>query len=219
MKQVIGYLRLSKQGRSGLGLQAQREAIERFASAEGYTVVEWFEEIETGKGFDALDRRPQLAAALVAARKLRCPVCVSKLDRLSRDVAFVSSLMAQRVPFIVAELGADVDPFLLHLFAATAEKERALISARTRAALQVRKQTMTLGNRTNLAEAQKLGAAANAETAAAFAANVLPIIRAIQGQGVTSLRAIAGTLNARGVRSARGGTWSPSSVTRILERA
>ena len=82
---------------------------------------------ETGKGADALDRRPQLAAALAAARRAKCSVLVSKLDRLSRDVAFVSGLMAQRVPFIVAELGRDADPFMLHLYAALAEKERRLI--------------------------------------------------------------------------------------------
>ena len=83
-----------------------------------------FVEAESGKGADALDRRPQLAAALSAARSGKCPVIVAKLDRLSRDVAFISGLMAQRVPFIVAELGADADPFMLHLYAALAEKER-----------------------------------------------------------------------------------------------
>jgi hypothetical protein len=87
------------------------------------------------KGADALERRPQLAAALAAARSAKCSVVVSKLDRLSRDVAFVSGLMAQRVPFIVAELGRDADPFMLHLYAALAEKERRLISERTKAAL------------------------------------------------------------------------------------
>lgn len=96
-------------------------------------------EIETGKGADALSKRPQLNAALTDARKRRCPVSVAKLDRLSRDVQFVSGLMAHRVPFLVVELGADVDPFILHLFAALAEKERAMISTRTRAALAAAK--------------------------------------------------------------------------------
>lgn len=134
---AIGYLRVSthKQGRSGLGIGAQRNAIDRFAEAEGYTVAEWFTEIETGKGFDALERRPKLREALAAARKLKCPILVSKLDRLSRDVAFVAGLMAQRVPFIVTELGADADPFMLHIYAALAKKERNMIAARTRAAL------------------------------------------------------------------------------------
>src|SRR3954447_23488432 len=89
---------------------------------EGLTLIAEYVEAETGKGADALDRRPQLAAALAAARLARCPVVVAKLDRLSRDVAFVAGLMAQRVPFIVAELGADADPFMLHLYAALAEK-------------------------------------------------------------------------------------------------
>ena len=81
----------------------------------------------TGKGADALDRRPQLAAALKGARRLKCPIVVSKLDRLSRDVHFISGLMAQRVPFIVTELGADTDPFMLHIYAALAEKERRMM--------------------------------------------------------------------------------------------
>jgi DNA invertase Pin-like site-specific DNA recombinase len=114
---MISYVRVStvRQGKSGLGLEAQREAIARFAAAEGREVVGTFVEVETGKGADTLDRRPQLAAALAAARKAKCAVVVSKLNRLSRDVAFISGLMAQRVPFVVAELGADVDPFVLHL--------------------------------------------------------------------------------------------------------
>ena len=91
-----------------------------------------------GKGADALERRPQLAAALAAAKAGKCCVVVAKLDRLSRDVAFVAGLMAQRVPFIVAELGRDADPFMLHLYAALAEKERRMISGRTKAALAER---------------------------------------------------------------------------------
>src|SRR6185312_11929585 len=113
-----------------------------------------FVEAETGKGVDALDRRPQLAAALAAARAAKCSVLVSKLDRLSRDVAFVSGLMAQRVPFMVAELGRDADPFMLHLYAALAEKERRLISERTRAALAAKKASgAKLGNPNNIGEA------------------------------------------------------------------
>jgi DNA invertase Pin-like site-specific DNA recombinase len=114
--QAVAYIRVSTrgQGRSGLGLEAQRDAIAAFAEAEGYQVAETFKEVETGKGADALDRRPKLAAAIKAARKLKGPVIVSKLDRLSRDVHFISGLMAHKVPFIVTELGADVDPFVLH---------------------------------------------------------------------------------------------------------
>src|SRR4051812_3045875 len=191
MKSVVSYIRVStqQQGHSGLGIEAQRAAIIRFAETEGYTIAAEHVEVETGKGSDALDRRPELAKALAAARKLRCPVIVSKLDRLSRDVAFISGLMAQRVPFIVTELGADADPFMLHVYAALAQKERDLISARTAAALKAKKLAgAKLGNRTNLENAQKLGATANAAAADRFAVNVLPIIRSIQGAGASTLR-------------------------------
>src|SRR3982075_1849225 len=141
MERAVAYLRVStqQQQRSGLGIEAQRAAIERFAVAESLSIIEEYAEFETGKGADALDRRPQLAAALAAGRLAKCCVVVSKLDMLSRDEAFVSGLMAQRVPFIVAELGRDADPFMLHLYAALAEKERRLISERTKAALVAKK--------------------------------------------------------------------------------
>lgn len=118
--------RVAKQGRSGLGIEPQRAAVARFAEAGGYTLIAEFTEVETGKGADALDRRPLLAAALAAGKTGKCPVIVARLDRVSRDVAFIAGLMAQRVPFIVAELGADADPFMRHLCAALAERERPL---------------------------------------------------------------------------------------------
>jgi DNA invertase Pin-like site-specific DNA recombinase len=123
---IVSYIRVStaRQGRSGLGLEAQRGALLQFCGREGYELLKEYVEVETGKGSDALDRRPQLAAALAHAKRKRSPIIVAKLDRLSRDVAFISGLMAQNVPFIVAELGADADPFMLHLWAALAEKER-----------------------------------------------------------------------------------------------
>src|ERR1700694_5471850 len=100
-----------------------------------------------GYSADAMDRRPQLKTALSSARKHRCHIAVAKLDRLSRDVHFISGLMAHKVPFWVAELGSDVDPFVLHLFAALAEKERSLISTRTRQALAAAKaRGVALGN-------------------------------------------------------------------------
>src|SRR5271166_7089204 len=105
---LIAYYRVStrEQGRSGLGLDAQRAAVARFAEAEGFEVVSEFTEIETGKGADDLDRMPQLAASLAAARRNgEAPVVVAKLDRLSRDGHFISGLMAQKTPFLVAELG------------------------------------------------------------------------------------------------------------------
>jgi DNA invertase Pin-like site-specific DNA recombinase len=144
---------------------------------------------------------------------------VAKLDRLSRDVHFISGLMAHRVPFIVAELGADADPFMLHLYAALAEKERHLISDRTRAALAQKKaQGVILGNRTNLDEASAKGADANRAAADAHAANVLPIIRQVEAAGAKGSRGIAAALNARGVRTARGGEWHSSTVRNMLAR-
>jgi DNA invertase Pin-like site-specific DNA recombinase len=149
----------------------------------------------------------------------RRSVLVAKLDRLSRDVHFIAGLMVQRVPFLVAELGSDVDPFMLHIYAALAEKERRMISERTRAALQARKkQGALLGNRTNLAEAQAKGSARVAEDALRFAENVFPIIERIRASGITSLRGTAAVLDARGVRTARGGKWKAMQVGAILER-
>src|SRR6266436_1111622 len=196
------YIRVStaQQGRSGLGIEAQRQALQHFAQAEAIEVLGEYVEVETGKGTDALERRPQLKAALSAARKHRCRIAVAKLDRLSRDVHFISGLMAHKVPFWVAELGPDVDPFVLHLFAALAEKERVLISTRTRQALAAAKaRGVSLGSprlhvaRRSAVEAQKAGA--------------------------TTLRQIAEALNARGVATARGGQWHAKSVSNILERA
>ena len=164
-RSFISYCRVStgRQGKSGLGLDAQRAAIARFAAAEGYAVAAEFIEVESGKGHDALDRRPQLAAALARARKRKCPVVVAKLDRLSRDVAFISGLMAERVSFVVAELGSDVDPFMLHIYAALAEKERALISRRTKDALAAAKaRGVVLGNAKQSA-ANRAAALARAE--------------------------------------------------------
>lgn len=219
---IVSYLRVSTgaQGKSGLGLEAQREAIARFAQAEGLEILAEFVEAETGKGPDPLERRPRLHEALVQAKRLKAAICVAKLDRLSRDVAFISGLVAQRVPFIVAEFGADADPFMLHIYAALAEKERALIRERTRLALAQKKaQGARLGNRTNLAEATGKGNAANKAAADAFAANVLPIVREIQAAGHMSLRAIAAELTRRNVRTARGGAWNARAVQALLARA
>jgi DNA invertase Pin-like site-specific DNA recombinase len=218
---VITYVRVStsQQGRSGLGIEAQRHALARFAEAEGLEVVQEFLEVETGKGADALDRRPQLKAALAAAKKLKCHVAVAKLDRLSRDVHFISGLMAHRVPFVVAELGADVDPFVLHLFAALAEKERALISTRTRQALAAAKaRGVTLGS-PKLHLARESAVAALKADANRHAANILPVIREAQRAGANTLRAVAAALNARGIATARGGSWHAMSVKNMLDRA
>ena len=221
MSKLVSYIRVStaQQGKSGLGIEAQREALARFAEAEGFEIAEEFIEVETGKGSDALDRRPQLALALAEARRLKCSVVVAKLDRLSRDVHFISGLMVHRVSFIVAELGADVDPFMIHLYAALAEKERALISARTKSALAAAKaRGQKLGN-PNLATAREAGAIVLRANADRHAANVLPIIAEIQKTGATTLRAIADALNKRGVATPRGRQWEAMSVKNALARA
>ncbi len=218
---LITYIRVSTsgQGRSGLGIEAQRQTLAHFASSEGYEVAREFVEVETGKGSDALDRRPQLKAALAAARKLKCHVGVAKLDRLSRDVHFISGLMSHKVPFVVAELGSDVDPFVLHLFAALAEKERALISSRTKQALAAAAiRGVTLGN-PKLHVARKKAVEAVKAEADRYAANVLPIIREAQKAGASTLRQVADALNARGIPTARGGQWYAQSVANVLERA
>lgn len=215
MKQAIAYIRVStaRQGRSGLGLEAQREAIARFAQAEGFELIAEHVEVETGKGSDALDRRPQLKAALEDARKAKVPVIVAKLDRLSRDVAFVAGLMAQRVPFIVAELGADADPFMLHLYAALAEKERALISQRTKDALAAaKKRGVELGK-----HGREVLAPNNRKAALQRARSLRNTVAEKQAAG-KSLRTIAAELNAEGVPTAKGGKWHLTSVKRMVDR-
>jgi len=207
---LIAYYRVStqKQGRSGLGLEAQQTAIANFAKAEGLNIVGEYTEIETGKGADALDRRPKLAAALKAARKQDASVCVAKLDRLSRDVHFISGLMAHRVPFVVAELGAQADPFLLHIYAALAEQERRMISERTRAGLQAaRKRGVKLGSAT-IGRENKRAAEQRAKT-------LRPILKSMEGQ---SARAIAAELNNRKIATPRGLKWSAMTVIRVQRR-
>jgi DNA invertase Pin-like site-specific DNA recombinase len=221
MEHVIAYLRVStrQQQRSGLGIDAQRAAIERFAETESLAISAEFVEFESGKGTDALERRPQLAAALAAAKTRKCSVVVAKLDRLSRDVAFVAGLMAQRVQFMVAELGRDADPFMLHLYAALAEKERRLIAERTKAALAAKKAAgARLGNPRNLAHAGNIGRAALIDVADEFATGLLSTVAAIRAGGVITLASMAIELNRRGIKSARGGKWHRSSVRNLLER-
>ncbi|WP_323142804.1 recombinase family protein [Massilia phyllosphaerae] len=219
MKQAIALIRVStsEQGRSGLGLTAQEAAIRAFAAIEGFEIVELFSEVASGA--QGIDERAGLKAALAKAKKMKCPVIVAKLDRLSRDVAFISGLMARGVPFIVAELGSDVDPFVLHLYAALGEKERKMIGARTKAALAAKKaQGMVLGNRTNLSEAQVKGQATNSAKAAAFAARVVPTIKQLKAQNMT-LDQIAAELTSRNVATFNGGEWHKSTISRLLKSA
>ena len=220
MKQAIAYIRVStdKEGKSGLGLEAQKASLESFAEREGFELVAHFQEVETGKGADALSKRPQLALALQEAKRLKCPIVVSKLCRLSRDVAFISGLMSKGIPFIVTELGADVEPFMLHIYAAVAEKERAMISQRTKEALRAAKaRGVKLGN-PNLEKARENASAVRTANADRFAANVLPIIKEIRATGA-SMRQTAKALNVRGINTARGGVWAATQVSDILKRA
>lgn len=219
MTRAIAYIRVStaKQGKSGLGMDAQQERIARFAEAEGFEIADTFLEVETGKGSDALDRRPQLCAALNKARVMQCPVIVANLARLSRDVAFIATLMTQRVPFIVAAIGKDADPFMLHVYAAIAEQERRAISERTKAALAAAKARGTIlgGWRGGPVVDHRKGVDAIQQRAAAFCADVAPMIRDLHSQGM-SLRQIAAELDRQGIKTSRGKEWTAAAVARVL---
>jgi DNA invertase Pin-like site-specific DNA recombinase len=220
-KPCIEYVRVSTQGqgRSGLGLEAQREAIQRFCEAERFHIVETFVEIESAKG-DTLERRPKLKAALRAARKIkdedfRCaPIVVAKLDRLSRDVHFISGLMTERVPFICADLGRDTDPFLLHIYAAFAEKERRMISIRTKEGLaRAKARGVKLGGENEQSRINKVEAETRAQA-------LRPILLDIVGdRDDMSATAIAAELNRRKVETQRPGSkWHAQTVIRIRRR-
>ena len=188
---------------NGNGVAAQRKAVEGYLNSGGWKLVGEFTEVESGKRSD----RPELEKALMARRKYKAKFVIAKLDRLSRNVHFISGLMAQKVPFIVADLGTDADPFLLHLYAALSEKERALISTRTKAALAVKKAQGKILGGPKLPEAREAAQVVIKTNADRYAANVLPIIREAQKAGASTLRDVADALNARGVATARGGRW------------
>jgi len=207
MRDAIGYIRVStaKQGRSGLGLEAQQAALAKFAEAEGFQFLQTFTETESG----ADDARPELNSAIQRARKAKAPIIVAKLDRLSRDVHYISGLMKHRVPFIVTELGADTDPFLLHIYAALAEKERAMISRRTKDALAAaRARGVALGGHRGQSEI-------NRATAAERASGLRGIFAELSG---LSARKAAEELNRRGIPAATGGKWHAVQVIRVRER-
>jgi len=224
MQTAIGYTRVStsSQATSGLGLEAQRAAIGAFAAAERFAIESWYTDAETGKGSDALERRPGLAAALRAARTDHAPVVVAKLDRLSRDVHFISGLMSHRVEFIVASLGRQADPFILHLYAALAEKERALISERTKAGLAAAKRRgQRLGSAArSKRERQRIAARGSTANAAAAPQRLEPFRAELEHalKDGASLRQAAETLNKRGVASPRGGRWFAPSLLKAARR-
>lgn len=222
MKKAISYIRTSTR-RQSLGLEAQQTMLANFAKMEGFNIVQTFQEQESGKGHDALDRRPQLAAAMQAAKVIMAPVLVAKLDRLSRDVHFISGLMVHKVPFIVAELGADADPFMLHLYAALAEKERRLISERTKAAMLIAKAKGVIigGDRGQVPSQRCLALAIEAiqKRAKDRASDIAPTIKALQANGADSLHAIAAGLNSAGIPTSKGkGQWCATQVKRVMER-
>jgi len=209
----VAYFRVStdRQGQSGLGLDAQREAVMRYLSAGGWPPLAEFTEVETGKGSNALDRRPQLQAALTFARKHKATLIIAKLDRLARNVHFVSGLMETGVPFVAADR-PDADRFLIHLEAALAEREAKLVSDRTKAALAAAKaRGRVLGaNGRVLAEQHKADALVRV-------APVADRLRALRADGL-SLRRIADTLNGEGIPSPGGASWGAVNVQRALAR-
>jgi DNA invertase Pin-like site-specific DNA recombinase len=212
----VAYYRVSteRQGESGLGLDAQRKLVADYLNGGRWTLAAEFTEVESGKRSD----RPQLAAALAMAKRLRAKLIVAKLDRLSRNVSFISALLDSGVEFVAADM-PHANKMTLQVLAVFAEHERDLISARTKQALAAAKERgVQLGGPRRL-EASALGVAANKANAERFAANVLPIIREIQASGVATLRGIARALNARGVRSARGAPWSVEAVSNIIKRS
>ncbi|MBR0685298.1 recombinase family protein [Bradyrhizobium manausense] len=226
----VAYYRVStaRQGRSGLGLEAQQRAVANYLNGGDWQIVADFTEVESGRRAD----RPSLDKALAAARLHRCPLVVSKVDRLTRSVAFLSRLLEANVDVRFADLpqieGA-TGRFLLQQMVAVAELEAGMISARTRAALASAKaRGKTLGGpRIRQSDgqpvkidraAQERGAAANRMRAVDRAADLAPTIAEIQGRGAVTLQAIAGGLNTAGIPTPRGlGKWSPTQVKRTLE--
>ena len=213
---AIAYLRVStqRQGRSGLGLDAQRETIARHCQAAGIVIAGEFIEVETGKGADALDRRPQLKAALIAARKIKAPVIVAKLDRLSRDVAFIAGLMAAQTPFVCCDI-PHADPFLLHIYAAVAEQERRMISARTKAALSAKKASGAILGNPNLAAARAVSLERSQARSATHAELVRRHMPADAGGYADAARALA----ARGVTSVTGRPMTKQALHYLAKRS
>lgn len=206
----VAYYRVSteRQGQSGLGLEAQRQAVVEFAGQRGGRVAAEFVEVESGRKSE----RPRLAAALVECRKRKATLLIAKLDRLARNVAFVARLMETGVPFIAVDMPT-ADKFMLHVYAAMAEEEARRISVRTKAALAAAK---TRGIRLGAYGCEL--AARNAAAADAFARSLEPTVRALQAEGFCSVRALTDELNRRAVRTANGGRWHLPTVHRLLRR-
>jgi DNA invertase Pin-like site-specific DNA recombinase len=215
----VTYLRVStdRQGKSGLGLEAQRAAVMDHVTGKGEIAAEYVE-IESGKKND----RPQLARAMAEAKRVGAVLLIAKLDRLARNVAFIANLLESGVEIAAADM-PEANRFLLHVMAAVAEHEAQAISDRTRAALAAAKaRGVALGwsmpaRRDEQRHASRKGATTNVHKADRHAVNVLPVIRQIAAGGA-SLRRIADELNTRGIKTARGGLWYAATVRNIIAR-
>jgi DNA invertase Pin-like site-specific DNA recombinase len=212
----VAYFRVStdRQGKSGLGLEAQREAVLNYLNGGNWELVAEFTEVESGKHAE----RPQLAAALAACKKQRARLVIAKLDRLSRNLAFIATLMDSGVEFVAVD-NPHANKLTVHILAAVAQHEREMISERTKAALHAAKARGTVLGNPKLAKARKGAIEANRKAADAFAANVRPIIQQMQKSGISSARGIAKALTDRGIKTARGGEWTGIQVAGILRRA
>src|SRR4051794_36660098 len=219
-KRFVSYLRVStdRQGRSGLGLEAQRKAVADFLSGGRSDLVAEFVEVESGKR----DDRPKLAEALATCGLYGATLVIAKLDRLARDAHFLLGLQKAGVDFVAADMPT-ANRLTVGIMALVAEEEARMISARTKAALaaaKARGAKLGLANpaRIDRHEVSAKGVAAVTASADQHAANVLPIVRTIQAAGVMSLHAVADALNARGVNTARGGKWYAATVRNMLMR-
>jgi DNA invertase Pin-like site-specific DNA recombinase len=221
----VSYIRVStqKQGRSGLGLEAQRESISSYLNGGRWSLAGEFVEVESGKRKD----RPELTKALSLCRLHRATLLVAKLDRLARNVAFISALMEAGVKFVAVDL-PQANELTVHVMAAMAQYEAKAISDRTRVALAAAKaRGAILGGRKVSAErwerisrkGRREGTEKRSELASKWACDVLPIIADIQQTGAASLREIAAALNERGIETRRGGEWSAVQVARVLAKA
>jgi DNA invertase Pin-like site-specific DNA recombinase len=216
----ISYIRVStaRQGRSGLGLEAQRKAVEDYLNGGRWKLVKEYVEVESGKRTD----RPELAKAIQACRVYGAKLLIAKLDRLSRDAHFLLGLEKAGVDFVCADM-PQADRFTVGILAMVAEREGRMISQRTKEALAAAKRRGVKlggkrpGQRLTRAMRQR-GNAAVERAAAQRAADLSPVIAELQASGATSLRAIAAALNDRNIPTANGGTWSAAQVMRVLSR-
>ncbi|TXN05314.1 resolvase [Methylobacterium sp. WL103] len=218
----ISYVRVStaRQGRSGLGLEAQQEAVRAYLNGGNWQLVAEVVEVESGKRND----RPKLAEAMRLCRLHKAMLVIAKLDRLARNVAFVSALMEAGVDFVAVDF-PQANRLTIHILAAVAEHEAKAISDRTKAALSAAKARGVKlgGDRGNLPEFAAKGRAASLAKrqgeAATRKVDLLPVIEDIRASGITTANGIAAALNDRGVPTARGGAWQAVQVQRVLARA